>query len=1161
MTPADAARALVNGLADRFSAALVALGQPGRFDVFASTPMPDVEAWLRSLSDWGDPRVLEPGETDDALPVTGPALLMPLADEQREYGLLVVQGDHAADAFPSEVAALLGDVLTAQLHFLAAERQWRAAFEQQRGNESAGLTELNEIGRLLSSNPDAAALWDGLHEHLNMLFDTTSFFVGLYDVTTDVLSLPLVSEDGIRVDREPIPLTGFSRAVVTHGLEFYFQDVDAEQERLAALTIVPDEREPGMLAASWIGVPLRNRQNDVIGLISIQHRVAHSFSDHDLLLLTTLAGQLSLALENGRLAETERDRRAVLNALLDASKTVNSVREADEAMEQILEQLRRLVGYDSASILIPTPDTEPDGLHLSLFRSHEPDLMPRRIALTLTERHPLAQTFVSQQPLVLADAQASPDWNARISLPDADTIRSWMALPLVAHDRTIGVIALGRFAVGLYSEQDASAAFAIARLAAVALDNARLRAQTQASLRTQEQRTRRLTSIHRIMSVIASSLDRDEVLSTATQLLTELFEVDHCGIMMIDESADTALLAAEYPHMGNRGLRLPLQANETMERLAEYGTAIAVDDVEMSDLDEPTREILQRLGIQSTLFAPLVARDRVLGAVAVSQFVRKRAFSEEERATLMTAAGQVAMALSNADLYWQALQASVVKSEFLANVSHELRTPLNAIIGYTEMLLDNFYGELNEQQRDRMQRVNGSARHLLSLINDVLDLSRIESGQVTVAPVRLRASVVAQGCVNDAMPHAQAKGLAMTVDAVEDEPLVEVDLHYLQQIIENLIDNAIKFTANGTIRLRLYPVTVRWNEVLDAPPLPEGVQVPDGSWLAIAVTDTGIGIQPEDQAIIFESFRQADGSTVREYSGTGLGLAISRRLAQLHHGYLWVESEPGNGSTFTLLLPAIANSEGDMTLPAVQQDERPKVLVVDSGFAIQRLRDALDSDQYQMVGISYGAQALPLARRLSPDVLVIDVAMPETNGWRLIQALKAEPATVDTALLVRSSLHYTLPSFPLGTARFLTTPVGRETLLETARMLLPGTSAEPLLVASANADKRARLEKWLSRAGYTVETAADTEAALSCIERLPLSLVVVDMRLPLAYEFLVDVRSNPYMADVPLIIVLPDEDVLPVNDTVVPVETALPDTALLREQISAALFKRRRSLS
>jgi signal transduction histidine kinase/CheY-like chemotaxis protein len=559
-----------------------------------------------------------------------------------------------------------------------------------------------------------------------------------------------------------------------------------------------------------------------------------------------------------------------------------------------------------------------------------------------------------------------------------------------------------------------------------------------------EQRTRRMTSMHRIASVITSTLDSEEVLRTAAQLINELFDADHSGIVMIDNAFDqtvnvaeveTATMVAEYPDKGNIGTKLSLRGNQTMEWMAQIGTAIAIEDVDVSDVDEATRSFMHRVGTRSSLIAPLIARNQMVGSIGFGSIEQQRKFSNEERETLLTIAGQVTMAMSNAALYRQALEANRLKSEFLANVSHELRTPLNAIIGYSDMLLEGFYGDLIDQQRDRVERVNKSGKHLLALINDVLDLSRIEAGELELSPMPLRISDVMHDVVMEVMPRAQAKALPIHISISPDEPRLRADPRYLRQIFTNLLDNAVKFTHQGSVTISVKAVQIRDGMNADITP-PAHLNIPDGEWVVICFEDTGIGIKPEDQELIFERFHQVDGSTVRQYGGAGLGLAITLQLITMHDGFVWVESAFGAGSKFTVLLPSLT-VQTQFATPEIVRDKRPLVLVLDDDqTALQLLRDYLKDTDYQILTSENPAEALHLARALQPDLIITDVMMPTMSGWDVLQALKNDASTVSIPVIVLSIIDQKIQGINLGASNYLVKPVRRETLLEQVRMAL-----------------------------------------------------------------------------------------------------------------------------
>jgi signal transduction histidine kinase len=412
----------------------------------------------------------------------------------------------------------------------------------------------------------------------------------------------------------------------------------------------------------------------------------------------------------------------------------------------------------------------------------------------------------------------------------------------------------------------------------------------------------------------------------------------------------------------------------------------------------------------------------------------RRHFSNEECETLVTIAGQVAMAVSRANIYEDALAANRLRSAFLANISHELRTPLNTIIGYSEMLLGDFYGTLNEQQNERMTHINTGGKQLLNMIQDVLDLAQIEAGQITLSVKPLRVSQIVAEAVAGIKPLADAKNLALDVDTGQVEPLVRADPQYLTQIALNLLNNAVKFTPSGSVKVSIEQATFGGGASTQLG-APAAVFVPDGDWVALRVTDTGIGIKPEDQAIIFESFRQVDNSLSREYGGSGLGLAITRLLVEMHRGYLWVDSALGSGSTFTVLLP-VENDPGltqmVAALPRELRDERALVLVIDDGTGDrQALEATLGDNDYQFV---YGDSDNPLiTRQLQPDVVIIDVA----DTWEVLRQLRTDEASSYIPVIVISALDQKTFGDEFG-VYFLVEPVDAETLRECVERAVSG---------------------------------------------------------------------------------------------------------------------------
>jgi signal transduction histidine kinase/ActR/RegA family two-component response regulator len=1052
--------AFVYGLARVYPYAVIAARYPGGVTLFAEGQVSqDLRDWLESPISWGAAL----GEDVDLPLPDENALLFPLECEGQSFGVLVV-AECAAD---QHVIQMIATALAVRLRaFDLLRRTGGYASEPAESHSTASaaygeseafaLNELRAISRLLATNgsplhstaEEQATLWSQLHDHLAALFDATGFYLALYDSHDGAIHFPLVSEENAMVTYPPLTAennSGYCHAVITHGVELSFQNIDAEQDRLESLHIVQNLREPGAMTLSWMGAPLRGRQNHILGVISVQHQDPYAFDESDLLLLMTLAGQFALAIENDRLHVQDRERRIMLNALLEAGQITASAENPDDALDHIFDQLSRLVGFDSAMLLLAqaeNPDHS-DG-SLIIYTSHNPDHAPRGSAVTFSPSHPAMRAILSRQPLVVADVHAYDGWDASGGLPDESEWESLLALPMVVREAVTGLIVLGRTKPIPYTERDASAAFALARQAAVTIDSARLRLSYETSLSLLEQRARRLSSIHQLMSVINSSLDPTAVLNTTAQTLVELFQVDHCGIVIIDATAtdadqSLASLVAEYPDMGFLGLRLSLRDSFMEEHMYSTGMAIAVDTVtDDPRLDTSSRESLMAVGAQSSMIAPLMVNDRLLGSIGLDSFGRARQFSDEDRNTMITIAGQVAMALNNADLYKQAVTANRLKSEFLAMISHELRTPLNPIIGYSDMLLAGFYGDMTEDQIDRVQRIADSGRHLLTLINDVLDLSKFEAGQIQLSLLPFQASDAVRAALELERDKVAEKNLSLEIEISPNEPRVNADPTYLQKMILNLVDNAVKFTIEGGIKVSVAPLRLRKGAVDPAIPYtgahpPLRLNTPDGDWVAISISDTGIGIRPENHDVIFEAFRQADGSTIRPFGGTGLGLTITRRIISLHGGFIWVNSQQGEGATFTMILPA----HGVVIPTTPIDDDRTLVLVIDADAdSLQLINDSLESSRYQVIGTTEPAHGIEMAHKFHPDVVLCDLLLPNTDGWQVMEALKQSPMSASIPVVLMSVENLRGHTVERGIAGFVLKPIQREAMVKQVELAL-----------------------------------------------------------------------------------------------------------------------------
>jgi len=386
-------------------------------------------------------------------------------------------------------------------------------------------------------------------------------------------------------------------------------------------------------------------------------------------------------------------------------------------------------------------------------------------------------------------------------------------------------------------------------------------------------------------------------------------------------------------------------------------------------------------------------------------------------------ANQVALAIENARAY-EELQKTAeqlkemdrLKTQFLANMSHELRTPLNTIIGFSRVILKGIDGPITEQQRVDLTSIYNNGHHLLGLINDILDISRIEAGKMELIfePVNLRHTI--DGVMSTAVALVKDKPIELNQDVDPDLPTIRADGTRVRQVILNLLSNAAKFTERGQITLRARA---------------------DQENITISVNDTGIGISAEHQTTLFQEFSQVDASPTRRARGAGLGLAISRHLVEMHDGCIWVESEPGVGSTFAFTLP-IAGPEAERTEGpealaelTISPDRKLILVVEDDEGAITLYKRYLEKHGYQIVGLNTGEQAVRWARELSPYVIILDLLLPDKDGWEVLEELKSSRETRQIPLIICTLVSDgEARGLSLGADDYLVKPILEEDLLQ-----------------------------------------------------------------------------------------------------------------------------------
>jgi PAS domain S-box-containing protein len=493
---------------------------------------------------------------------------------------------------------------------------------------------------------------------------------------------------------------------------------------------------------------------------------------------------------------------------------------------------------------------------------------------------------------------------------------------------------------------------------------------------------------------------------------------------------------------------------------------------------------------------------RAVVAVDVTQ--RKRDEAEKREIMDSLAATNQELGLRNREVE----RATQMKSEFLASMSHELRTPLNAIVGFSDLLAEETAGALNPKQKRFVDHIKQGSTHLLQLINDILDLSKVEAGQLEMHSEEFLVQDALPEVLSTIAPLAMAKNIQIK-QKLESKSLVKADRVRFKQILYNLLSNAVKFTPkDGQVSIE---------------------SIDDWDFVRLSVTDTGIGIRPEDQEAVFEEFRQVEGSG-GTHQGTGLGLAITKRLVEQQGGRISVESELGKGTRFTFFLPAVEPASG---VRAVEEPAKasvtqasgrltPLVLIVDDEMPARELLASYLEPGYRVAMAESGDKALKEAQRLRPDVITLDVMMPGSSGFETLAALRKNPETVNIPVIILSIVDQKQVGFALGATDYLLKPVRKPALLEMMRRHVPSPGDDDASILLVDDDPKALelLQEALRSAGYEVQSVRSGARALEVLAHKVVGAILLDLLMPGmdGFQVIRHVREEPALKDLPILV-------------------------------------------
>lgn len=869
------------------------------------------------------------------------------------------------------------------------------------------------------------------------------------------------------------------------------------------------------------------------------------------------------------------------------AETISGSLDLDEILKSAISKMAAVMEAEAACVFLKEEEKSPPRLRARYGMTEE---IAQDVGITRLGEDLNALVIETGQSIHSEDISEDERFSRTISMLGG--VRSLLAVPLKAKDKVMGAMCVVSLNPRSFSPREVQLLTSISNQVALAVENASLYAEarqsaqelergnevlqelnvlleeSQAELEEQiaaikqaeeeiQRRNQELSALNAIAVALSQSLDFEKVSSDALEKALETLGLTYGELFLFDKEAQEVVLKIR------RGQAPAFAFNIETFGLGEGVPGLVAQTKQpiiIEDLSQDDRfirgfkddESESHLRPQCTVGIPLLAQERLVGVIDFFG-LEKRTFTPHDLSLLTTIGHQIGVAIENVRLFEEIKETAArleqaneelqelnrLKSDFIAIVSHELRTPLASIMGYVDLMNDEETGPLNEEQKKYLEIIERNTDRLSRLINDILDISRIEAGRMDLLMQPLNLNELVQEVITTMQPQASEKELRVFTFLPEGVPITQGDIDRVRQVVVNLLSNAIKFTPEGgEIRVSNYAVRIAEAAAEPMTALPPHISqkdltslrktLPEGSWLLASVADTGMGIPKEVLHKIFEKFYQVGGAARQKMSGSGLGLSIAKGIARAHGGEIWAESPgPGKGATFTLALPII---EEPIKLP-MEEERMPimtglgTLLVVDDDPDIVNLvRLYLEEEGYNVIPAYNGKTALKAAEEMRPTAIVLDLLMPDLDGFAVLERLKSNPATRDTPVIIVSILADKEKGFSLGAVDYLTKPIDRQRLVAAVqRLVLPparGDELSPILVVDDDREITGLIEVYLQGEGFPVKCAYNGLEAMARVRQEIPSLIILDILMPEmdGFEVVQALKSNSRTRNIPLII-------------------------------------------